>query len=332
MEPGQYVPGYSGPSFDCTQAASAGERLICRDAALAKIDRKLGAAFDALRKAETAASFANLLAGERAWVAYVMKSCKANGAMPNDVGDRNSMTECLTAEYSDRADLMDGLSVAVAGPSIIEPRIRFRTRNHPEIEESDIYPFMTGFSAAATFNAFVSRALNLDRWRMDDVKLFRYGNDVADMKLHAHRSYSPVRFDGRIISLRVATSDFVGGHDEELGGYGLTFDVDSAKRLTLDDVFVAGGAWHAFVKTYCLKSLRERVEGEEKPADLDLSSIDATIASADSWVWGADKATVVFTIFMNSGMPAEPYDVDIPYAQLKRFMRPSAAVLLSAGK
>jgi hypothetical protein len=138
-----------------------------------------------------------------------------------------------------------------------------------------------------------------------------------------------VRFDGRIVSLRIGVSDFVGGHDEEYGGYALTFDFASGKRVTLDDVF-ASNAWRAFVKAYCLKDLRERVEGDEKPADLELSSVDATIASGDNWVWGPDKATVMFTIFMNSGMPAESYDVDIPYAVLKKFMKPNAAVLPAA--
>ncbi len=63
------------------------------------------------------------------------------------------------------------------------------------------------------------------------------------------------------------------------------------------------------------------------PADLDLSDIEATIASGDKWVWGADKATVMFTVFMNSGLPPNPYDIDIPYAQLKPLVRPDTAVL-----
>src|ERR1700745_1988516 len=38
MDPAQYSPGYSGPSFDCTQAKTTGEQLICRDAALWQCD------------------------------------------------------------------------------------------------------------------------------------------------------------------------------------------------------------------------------------------------------------------------------------------------------
>ncbi len=53
LDPSEVSAGYRGPSFDCTQARTTGERLICRDAALSQSDRKLGAAYAALEKAES---------------------------------------------------------------------------------------------------------------------------------------------------------------------------------------------------------------------------------------------------------------------------------------
>jgi hypothetical protein len=49
------------------------------------------------------------------------------------------------------------------------------------------------------------------------------------MKLHARRSYTVARFDGRIVSLEVSTSDFVGGHDEERGDTTLSWRMPKAR-------------------------------------------------------------------------------------------------------
>jgi uncharacterized protein YecT (DUF1311 family) len=330
MDPEQYKAGYSGPSFDCTRAAATGERLICIDAALAKIDAKLGTAYAALQQQETPAGFANMQAGERAWVAYVMKSCGANAGMPDNTGDKNSIIECLSTAYGDRADLIAGLSVEKAGALVLEPRIRFRTRRAPDTEESDIYPFMSGGPQADTFNAALFKALKLDQWRMDDKALFRYGDDVNDMKLHAHRAYAAARFDARVVSLRIATSDFVGGRDEEYARSAFTWDVGRARPIALSDVFVPGAAWQKFALDFSMKALRKQMADDNMPADLDISDVRATIANGANWLWGPDKATVMFTVFMNSGMPAMPTDIDIPYAALKPYMKPDAAVLARA--
>jgi len=55
--------------------------------------------------------------------------------------------------------------------------------------------------------------------------LFRYGDDVNGMKLHAHRFYSVSHFDDRTLTLDVSTSDFVGGRDEERADKVFTWDI-----------------------------------------------------------------------------------------------------------
>ena len=106
--------------------------------------------------------------------------------------------------------------------------------------------------------------------------------------------------------------------------------VKGKRKLALWGFFAsiaAGAAWKKFATDYCRKELAERVAGDGMPADLDLSDIAATIANGANWLWDKDKATVMFTVFMNSGMPSMPYDVDIPYAALKPYMKSDAAPL-----
>lgn len=225
MDPERYTAGFSGPSFDCTKAKTEGEKLICTDAGLAAADRKLGAAYRALKRSLSAESFATFQAGQRGWIAYVMKSCGADALSP----DANTATECLKTEYDARTDLLESAKVAHAGPLTIEPHLRFRARMTPATEESDIVPVMRGGPEAAVFNAFVTRALKLDRWRMDDKTLFRYGDDVGGAPLHAHRVYSVDRFDGRSVKLTVSTSDFVGGRDEERGETALVWNLRAGR-------------------------------------------------------------------------------------------------------
>lgn len=318
-------PGFSGPSFDCAKAKSAGERTICRDADLSAADRRLDAAFRRLKATETPASFATVQAAQRAWLAYVTKSCNAGGAMPDDQGDRNALTGCLTDNYTDRADRLEGVEVAHAGALVIEPRMRIVTRDKPETEESDIYPWMSGGPVADAFNRYVAKSLALDQRRMDDRDLFPFGDDVDDMKLFARRTYSLARFDARIASLQIATFDYTGGAHEAINESSLSWDVARAKPFGLDDVFAKEKPWRKFATDFCLSELHEDFEGQGAP-DPDREAIDAVVGDADNWLWGTDAATVHFTVYTIASFSGGESDVRIPYAALAPYLRTDAPI------
>ncbi len=50
MDIERYTAGFSGPSFDCSKAKSAGDQMLCSDANLAETDRKLGVAWRKLKQ------------------------------------------------------------------------------------------------------------------------------------------------------------------------------------------------------------------------------------------------------------------------------------------
>ncbi|MGO9699234.1 MAG: lysozyme inhibitor LprI family protein [Xanthobacteraceae bacterium] len=324
MDPQQYTVGYSGPSFDCTTAKTTGERLICIDAALSKSDKKLGEAYTALKRELSSASFAAFQSAQRAWLAYVMESCGANAPMPETLGDRNVITECLNIAFGDRVNLFDGLKAERAGTVVLEPRIRFRADAKTRVEESDIYPWMTGGPRAAAFNAFMFKTLSLDRWRTDDKDTFRL-HDVGEMRLFARRVYTAVRFDSHIVSLQVSTDDFTGGNHDALGQRSLTWDLAKARLITLNDVFAANKDWKAFVTVRCKEELHKQFSEREAP-DLDDAEIADTLADSGNWLWGSDQATVVFLIGTISGMTGREFDADIPLEALKPYMKSDAPV------
>jgi len=327
MDPEQYKAGFSGPSIECTKAKTTAEQLICSDAALSASDRHLGADWRRLKASVSGESFATFQSAQRAWIAYATKTCGADVPMPDTAGERSPITDCLNTEYGDRAHLLESAKAQKSGALLLEPRMRFRTRAEPATEESNIYPLMSGEPGAAAFNAFVSKTLKLDRWRMDDKSVFRYGDDVSDMKLHAQRFYSVERFDGRIVGLVIDTSDFVGGHGEEYGSFAINWDLAKSRPLSFDDMFVKGSDWKRFATKFCLDDLRRQTTRDDKAADLDISDVEKQLSDVGSWIWRKSGATVMFTVVMNSGMPEEGYNVDIPYAALKPYMKPDAPVL-----
>jgi uncharacterized protein YecT (DUF1311 family) len=326
MEPARYEPGFSGPSFDCSNAKSAGEQTICRDASLSEADRKLDAAYRRLKAGMTPASFATVQKAERDWLAYVTKSCRAGGAMPADSGERGALQSCLGEHYTERADALDGAQVTKAGALTLEPRMRLFTRARPETVESDIYPWLGGGAEAGPFNAYVSKSLNLGQRRMDDKDLFPFGDDVADAKLSARRTYSVHRFDARVASLEIATFDYTGGAHEAIGESSLNWDLVQHRAIALDDVFIKDKPWRASVTDFCMRDLHEQFAAGEA-GDPERSAVEQVVGDPGNWLWGIDSASVHFSVYTVASFSGGEFDVDIPYADLEPYLRADAPVL-----
>jgi hypothetical protein len=285
----------------------------------------LAAAYTKLKAAESAESFATVQKAQRGWLDFTLESCVGGAPMPETLGDRNIIVECLHVDYADRADELSDLSVEKTGALVLEPRMRFRVRAKPSVEESDVYPWMRGGAEAEAFNAFIAKTYALDRWRMDEKGAFPTDDGDSAMKYHARRSYSVTRFDARIVSFQIATDDYAGGNQDARRQIGLTWDMAKRRPITLDDVFVKGSRWKAAALAYCKKNLHKQFTEREAP-DLSDEEIAATVGSSAAWLWGADKATVVFWIDLIGGMPGGEFDVEIPFSTLSPFMLDGAAV------
>jgi hypothetical protein len=243
--------------------------------------------------------------------------------MPEALGDRNVIVDCLSSAYEERIEELSGLRALQEGSLVLEPRMRFRSRAKPIVEESDAYPWMSGGPQAEAFNAFIAKAYDLDRWRMDTKGAFPVDDD--DARYHARRSYSATRFDRRIVSIQVATDDYAGGNHDARGQIGLTWDLAKQRRVTLDDLFAKGSRWKAVAVAYCKRNLHEQFAEHGAP-DLSDEEIAATVANSSAWLWGEERATVVFFVDLIGGLPGGEFDVQIPVTMLARFMVDDAAV------
>ena len=326
MDPEQYRPGFSGPSFDCSSAMTASEQMICTDAQLSKADTAMATAYRRLQEQESAASFATVQASQRAWLAFVRKSCGDRAKMPDDLGERNALQGCLNDNYSDRAERLGNLQVLKSGPLALEPRMRFFSRARPATEDSDVYPWMEGGPEAAPFNAWIAKTLALGRRRMDDKGLFPFGHDVDDMKLSARRTYSIARFDAHIVSFQVSTFDYTGGAHEAIDEKQFSWDIGKSRPFGPRDIFVKGRNWVKFATDFCLRDLRGQFaqQGAQGP---DRDAVESVVRG-ENWLFARDHATVHFTVYTITSFAGGEYDVDIPYAALKPYLPSDAPVLI----
>ena len=312
------------PSFDCTKAATAAEKIVCGDHELSQADAKMAAAYARLKRTETPESFATVQESQRKWLAYLTASCKANGPLPAEEPKRAAIKDCLTDDHADRADRLHAIQVVKAGALALEPRMRFFSRPNSHTSDSDIYPWMSGGHQAAAFNAHVCKTLGLDKRRIDDENLFAFTNLPADMTLYARRTYSVARFDARVVSLQIQTYDYTGGAHEVIGEASLNWDVTKARPLALSEMFAK--PWRKFITDYCMQDLHRQfaARGASGP---DRSAVTSVIADRKSWLFAKDHATVHFTVYSIASFADGEFDVEIPYKVLQPYLRPDAPVL-----
>lgn len=86
----------AGPSFDCSRAASAVERAICGDPALAEADRVMGKLFAAARVSAFGSGPSNMMPSQVVW----LKEREACAAFDREI--HKSREECLSRRYDGR--------------------------------------------------------------------------------------------------------------------------------------------------------------------------------------------------------------------------------------
>jgi hypothetical protein len=244
-------PGFAGPSFDCGTASGAAERIVCTDVHLAGFDRAIGNALTRLQGTETPESFATVKGAQQGWRDYTVRHCGAGGALPTDIDMLRAMRECLYDAYQNQAPALADAAFARAGAGVLEPRARFTTRTAPPRFDMDLYPWLTG-AAAAPFNAYIARRLQLDRWAADDKQYFSVADLAPGQSAWARRNYTVARVDGRVIGLAVFAVAYNGVGEQSLDELSLNWGVAKGAPIGFVDLFRADRDWRKFVTDFCL--------------------------------------------------------------------------------
>lgn len=94
-----------GPTFDCAKAQGEVEKLICGDASLAALDRKLAEAYKAASAKATGKMLATLKAEQRGWVKGRDDCWKTSAGTPTWITASwtvDSAKACVAAQYEIR--------------------------------------------------------------------------------------------------------------------------------------------------------------------------------------------------------------------------------------
>ena len=202
----------------------------------------------------------------------------------------------------------------------------FSRLSNPQTEDSDIYPWMTGGPEAAPFDAWIAKRLHPDRRRLDERDLFAFGHEVGELKLYARRTYSVARFDKNVVSIQISTFDYTGGAHEVIGEEQLNWDVARTKPFGPGDIFVKDKNWVKFATDYCMRDLRDQFAGQQV-ADPDRPAVE-NVVRGGAWLFAKDHAIVHFTVYTVASFADGEYDVNIPYSDLKPYLRSDAPVLI----
>jgi len=323
-DPRAFHAGYRGPGFSCDGADNAARLTICDDMKLSDLDRDMNDAYKKLEASETPASFATVKAAQAAWFASVAHRCGAEGKLPEHSDDVADIRDCLAELYPARLALFRDAAVARRGDAALEPRMRFAMHDKPLVTETESDPYLTGGADAEAFNAYVATVLRADSQRIDEKGLFRPKALPPDVALSARRSYIVRRFDARVVSLEIRTDDFTGGSHDQLNAFSINWDVRKRRAIGFDDLFPLDKDGLQFATDFAVKDLTRQFGAEPPPRADDVSRV---VADPRAWLFTATGAAIHFPVYSVANYSMGEFEVAIPYAALKDYLLPDAAVL-----
>ena len=121
-----------GPTFDCAKAQGEVEKLICSDAALAALDRKLAEAYKAASAKATGKMLSTLKAEQRGWVKGRDDCWKTAAGTPTWITASwtvDSAKACVAAQYEIRTSELQAVW------RLVQPKtVSYACQNNPANE------------------------------------------------------------------------------------------------------------------------------------------------------------------------------------------------------
>ena len=302
------------PGFDCKDAKSTAERLACADFRLSRADRLMTEGYAAMRATYSEASFATIRDTQRRWLAFTRARCGANAPMPTEWTERRDITACLQEATETQAGLL-GARPFTAGKLRLEMRMNGFFRTSPPGEDIIVWPWLSGALVSDALNRFIAERLQPQSPNpaMAPSKLGGY-----DRLSSSQRSYGVTLFTERLLGVTFSTVLYTGGAHEGHATTAILFDLKSGRALTANDVFRADRNWRKAITALCLERLRE-----DGPDDtVTEAAVAKVVGNISAWQFGPKSATVFFDFYTIRPYAAGPADVEIPYANLREYLRP----------
>lgn len=301
----------SGPSFDCTKASNAVERVICKDAEVAKADREMTAAYVTLSAKLSGQAKEHLAKDQVRWIATRNKAC---------LGDTDEIAGCLNTRYASRIANLKASGEGIY-PFVSEQAI-FKAGKLGKISYSiDIlYPQFDG--TTADFSVVNRRfADDANKAAVESTPKSDSGID-REQEWTYEQSFRFHRPSANAVTVALQFYGFSGGAH----GYGATLcslvDLRTGQLTGPEGVFGTGDQWLKAMVGMVGEDLKKQFNENPGFDDaLEPANLAKTLREASHYCWRADRLELIFNAYEVGPYAAGPYTVEIAYAKLKPLLR-----------
>jgi uncharacterized protein YecT (DUF1311 family) len=305
-----------GASFDCGKASTAIERAICHDPELAKADREMAAAYDALAAKLSGPAKDALVKDQVQWITNRNRACAV---------DIDGIAPCLKVRYAARtANLRaygNGLYPFISQRALIQSGKLGKITWSYDIT----YPQFDGNTA--DFGALNARLAAAAREDADEATPRADSGIDREQQWTYEQNFKIHRPSADAVTIAMNYYGFSGGAH----GYGATrctlVDLRSGKAATVDGVFASGDQW--------LKTLIPLVAADLKKQFVDKPGFDEALEpnnlakllrESSHYCWRAGRLELIFNAYEVGPYVSGPFEVSLPYDKLKPLLRPGGPI------
>ncbi len=319
--PARGAPPAAAPSFDCSRARAADEKVVCASPDLSALDGRMGETYAAALAGATPAAREKLRGEHSQWL-RLRSACAGAGPVAKD--DLSAAATCMRPLYARRlAELLDH---APAPPEGVGARSLKWTDEKRHVQVSIAYPALApGTPGARAFDAFFLRQARRWEARAREIAADPRVSEAAKaggMPSVVDASFEIVLGTRRIVTVVSSGYECATGGDPLRFRTATTFDLVLGRPLGEADVFAPGGKKRAVA--LAVERLGAPADGapEKRPAS-------ATKAAGDlsNWAFGADRVEVTFPAHAVGPFAKGESRVELDYGELRPFLRRDAAVL-----
>jgi uncharacterized protein len=289
------IPGLVlAASFDCKQAASPREALICQDPALSDLDGRLGRAYRERQAVLTSHGAELLQSSQRSWLHYIATVCPldvSNDAIKSD--GRRDPKKCLADRYRDRLDQLATVGQRL-GPFLFTRIDLFAAEPAPDAQTGATPGFYVQHVAYPQIDSPVSP--EADIWNRQNLKVLTRSDDCGQGG-DDDTDYVVGYANRHMISM--AWHDYFYCHGTPHGMFGVrsqnTVLLPKSRALTTDDVFGANDRWTTRLQKLFWDALAKA--GWTPVGDPTPSDIEDDFVQPGSWLFTKEGLNVSFSAY-----------------------------------
>lgn len=303
-------PVLAQPSFDCAKASTTVERVVCKNADLAKADREMAALYFALIGKLAGSAKDHLLKDQVRWNGNRAAACTVE------------LEQCLQDKYTSRIERLKFLGTG-AYPFISDQAI-VRTGKVKAITYAidASYPQFDG--PGVDFSAVNAEFANGARKGAASAIPDQDAGDFEqtwgfDLHFVLHRPGPD------LVAIEFGHYSYTGGAHGNGGTSAALVNLRTGRSVPPSSFFAPGDEWRRTVTALVLADLKKQfVERPGFDESIEPGNLAKLLRDPTRWLFKANGLTIVFNPYDVGSYAAGSYDVDIPYASLRTVMRPEA--------